>query len=319
MKKKALIIGLSSQDGYFLSKLLVKKNFEVFGTIRNKCIWKQLDNKHFKKIKKIKYSNLLKFLNKKNFDEIYNFSNVNTILQSNTNLRVTYNSIFKINFEILEILRKQNSSTKFFHASSSEALLLKNNRHLRSAYSYFKRMTSELVSFYRKKYKIYAINGYLFNHESFLRKKNYLSSKIFFGVLNYVKKKKKFELDDVYSFKDRGLVEEFVKVFHKAISFKVPLDWEIGTGKFIKAESLFLECCSVFNLKIKKKKFRNNIYYYDRSNGYLILKSKIKKIQKNTKEIKCNTNSIKKFLKIVPSQNFKKLYQDYKKNFYETN
>lgn len=308
-KKKVLIIGLSSQDGYFLSKLLLKKNYKVYGTIRKKCYWKKFDIKTFKKIQIIKYSSTFDFLKKNQINEIYNFSNINTISGSNNNPQETFKSIVDFNFNLLEILKKKN--TRYFHASSSESLPKNNNRHFNSAYAICKSMTNELIRYYRTKHNVFAVNGILFNHDSFLRKKIYLSSKIFFGVLNYSKTKRPFYLNDLSAKKDRGLVEDFVKIFHKTLNYKISKDWEIGCGKLVTVEKIFLDCCKVFNLRVKKFKKKNFFYYHDLTNNKIILKSKISQ-SNNRNEIICNTTDLKKYLKILPKSNFIKLFNDYK-------
>ena len=193
LNKKALIFGISGQDGQLLTKLLLSKNYEVFGVTRDVSVtsklFKSLDSelsriKLFELCEKEfnKVSNLIKKINP---IEIYNLSGVSSVAFSINEPVQTFRSIVDLNFHILEEL-KNLGNIRYFNACSSECFgdtgKNKANEEYRfnpiTPYGKAKTTSFWLLDMYRKKFNLHASSGLLFNHESVLRSDNFVSKKL---------------------------------------------------------------------------------------------------------------------------------------------
>ena len=194
--KKALIIGITGQDGAYLSKLLLGKNYEVYGITRN-TIEPDLKNLAFLQIEKavqlielasLDQNRIEQILRRYQFDEIYNLSAQSSVGQS------FVDPIGTVNFNVLSVLcwlegiKKINKDIRFYQASSSEMfgnvaadkLPLKESLlfYPASPYGVSKAAAHWLTVNYRESSEIFAACGILFNHESCLRGPNYVVKKI---------------------------------------------------------------------------------------------------------------------------------------------
>ena len=194
---KALITGITGQDGYYLSKLLLKKGYEVYGTIRRSSTisTSRIDPliSEYEKDGKLNlfYSNLLdpssltNILNTTQPDEVYN-------LAAQSHVKVSFeNPVYatKTSFGslgLLEAIRNSNKEIKFYQASSSEMfggvsdgiLDLNSNLDPKSPYAAGKVFAHNMTKIYRESYNMFAVNGILFNHESPHRGETFVTRKI---------------------------------------------------------------------------------------------------------------------------------------------
>ena len=265
-KKTALITGISGQDGAYLAKFLLKKNYKVIGTdrrsarsnnwrlielnIENKVILEDLD------ITEI--NNLIRIFQKYNIDEIYNLAAQSFVKSSFDNPIQTslVNAIAPLSF--LEIIRNQKKKIKFYQASTSEMFGKhkinkqneKTNFHPRSPYATSKTFAHYSVQNYREAYNIFAVSGILFNHESPLRGEEFITRKITIGLAKIMLgKQKKIKLGNIYAKRDWGFAGDYVEAMWKMMQNKIPKDYVIATGQNHSVKDFINMTTKILNLK----------------------------------------------------------------------
>ena len=268
-RKKAIIFGISGQDGAYLSNFLLKKNYEVFGTTRNKSkknLYRLQKLKILNKVKLIKCSFVsIKFVDSlleknKNIQEIYYLAGEPSVIKSFTNPE---NSIKTNTVGILNILlsiKKIKKKIKVFNASSAQ--IFGNNKD--DFYNEFSKIAPStpyavskasgywLTKIFRENYSIYACSGILFNHESPLRSDEFVTKKII-NVSKQIKKnnKVKLRMGNIDVYRDWGWAPEYVKAMWLMLQQKQPIDLIIGSGKKFSVRDFVNE---VFKkMKIDKK------------------------------------------------------------------
>ena len=268
-KKTALICGISGQDGSYLAKYLLKKNYKVFGTSRF------LINQNFENLSKLKIKNRIKIyklnpiylknikqiIHLTNPNEIYYLNSLSSVKESIINPKASFNSTFFGLLNFLEILRKGNNSIKLFNACSSECFgnikktpVNENSPfNPQSPYAVAKSASYMLIKNYRKSYQLHLTNGILFNHESSLRSNKFLSKRIISEVIkiNQNKKLKMFvnNIDDLK--RDWGWAPEYVKAMHLINNDVNPDDYIVATGKSYSLRDLIKFSFRYFNLDYK--------------------------------------------------------------------
>ncbi len=264
MKKKiALIFGITGQDGSYLAKFLIKKNYKIIGITRNlnkKNLFRLQKLNIEKKIKIIKSKFLKKiFYKNKKINEIYFLAGETSPLKSEINPIETFNSNLISLINILEFLKKNKSKARLFYASSSEIFKKKNKNIFsevseiepRSPYGISKAASLWIVKFYRSKFGIYCCSGILFNHESPLRSKNFVFKKIVDEAKKLKKNGGKLNLGNINIKRDIGWAPDYVKAMWKMLQQKKPLDLVIGSGKMYSIKDFL-------NLTLKKLKLDKN-------------------------------------------------------------
>ena len=189
MKKKVLIFGITGQDGSYLAKEFLKKNYLVYGVSRfnNLKNLKKIKIANFVNIfflKKFSVKNINKILNKK-FDSIYFFGGQSKVTKSYKEDKETFESNIIPVKTILEFI-KNNRKIKFFFASSGEIFGNQNSKKINedsikvplSPYALAKLTCLELIRSYREMFKLKVGSFIFFNHESNLRDKSYVIVKI---------------------------------------------------------------------------------------------------------------------------------------------
>ena len=260
-KKTAIITGISGQDGAYLADFLIKKNYKVIGVerrsarsnnwrleklgIENKVIVEDLDIKEF--------HNINRLFDKYNIDEVYNLAAQSFVKSSFDNPIETtnVNALAVLNF--LEIIRNKFKKIKFYQASTSEMFGQHGKKkqdektifHPRSPYATSKTFAHYSVQNYREAYKIFAVNGILFNHESPLRGEEFITRKVTLGLSKIINNKLDcLYLGNLYSKRDWGHARDYVVAMWKMLQNKKPKDYVISTGKnhSIKDSILFSFC-----------------------------------------------------------------------------
>ena len=267
-KKIALITGISGQDGAYLAKFLIKKNYQVIGlerrsarstnwrleklNIADKVIIEDVD------IKEI--NNLIRLFSKYKISEIYNLAAQSFVQSSFSNPIETaqVNAIGVLN--ILEIIRNQNRKIKLYQASTSEMFgkhdkLYQNEKtlfHPRSPYASAKAFAHYTVQNYRESFGLHAVSGILFNHESPLRGEEFITRKITLGLAKiFLNKKKTLKVGNIYARRDWGFAEDYVEAMWMMLHAKKPDDYVIATGKSYSVKQFINECVRSLNLKTK--------------------------------------------------------------------
>ena len=255
MKKKALIFGVTGQDGSYLSELLIKKNYEVhgvkrrsssFNTARIDHIYKDPHEKgknfylHYGDVTdSFSVSSLIKNINP---NEIYNLAAQSHVAVSFEVPEYTANADAIGPLRILEAIKNSNLSKKikFYQAGTSEMFgkvqtIPQNERtpfYPRSPYGVAKVYAHWVTINYREAYNIFACNGILFNHESPVRGETFVTKKIVSALCKIKnKKQKKLYLGNLDSKRDWGHAKDYVEAMWKMMQKKNPSDYVIATGK----------------------------------------------------------------------------------------
>ena len=253
MKKKALIIGVTGQDGSLLADFLLSKNYKVAGLKRRSSTFntQRIDHLYtdFQTPNNFKpfygdltdSSNLIRVIKGFNPDEIYNLGAQSHVHTSFETPEYTANTDALGTLRVLEAIRilKLNKKVKFYQASTSE--IFGNSKAPQNENTPFKPEspygTAKLYAYwitknYRKAYNIFACNGILFNHEGERRGETFVTRKITRAVAEiYLGKRKNFYLGNLDAKRDWGCAEEYVKSMWKMLQQKTPDDYVIATGK----------------------------------------------------------------------------------------
>ncbi len=255
MKKKALITGVTGQDGALLSEFLLDKNYEVHGIKRRSSSFNTeridhlyIDPHENKTDFYLHYgdmtdaTNLIRLLQEIRPDEIYNLAAQSHVQVSFDTPEYTANSDALGTLRLLEAIRilKLEKNVKFYQASTSELYgMVKENPqnestpfYPRSPYGVAKLYAYWITVNYREAYDIFATNGILFNHESPIRGETFVSRKIAMAVAAIKKKKQKcLYLGNLDAKRDWGHAKDFVKGMWLILQQKKPDDFVLATGK----------------------------------------------------------------------------------------
>lgn len=250
--KKALITGISGQDGSYLTELLSSKGYEVHGIVRRHSVAENqnfrlgklgdLPNVHTHYGDLLDYPSLVRIMTKVQPDEIYNLGAMSHVRVSfdMPSFTIQTNAMGVLN--MLEIYRTICPTAKFYQASSSEMFgnsvdedgiqRLTTPMTPVSPYGCAKVMGYNLVRHYRHAYGLHACNGILFNHESPRRGTNFVTNKV---VKTAVQIKKgladKLELGNMDSSRDWGHSKDYVRAMHMIINHGTPEEFIVATGE----------------------------------------------------------------------------------------
>jgi len=252
-KKTALIFGVTGQDGAYLSKYLLKKGYIVHGVKRRSSQFntRRIDDIYSDPL--IKKNNFFlhygdvtdsisvhSIINKIKPNEIYNLAAQSHVAVSFEIPEYTSNADALGTLRILESIVKLNKKIKFYQAGTSEMFgkvteTPQNENtpfYPRSPYGVAKLYSHWITINYRESYKIFACNGILFNHESPLRGETFVTKKVIKALCRIkYKKQKKLFVGNLYSKRDWGHAEDYVRAMWKMLQQKSPEDFVICTGK----------------------------------------------------------------------------------------
>jgi len=248
---KALITGITGQDGAYLAELLLEKGYEVHGTVRRSSsinteridglISKYSDNNQLT----LHYSDLLdsssitNLLNNIGPDEVYNLAAQSHVSVSFINPIFTTQIGTLGSISILEGIRHLKKDVKFYQASSSEMFggaskELLNEKSLfdaKSPYGASKVFAHEITKIYRESYELFGVNGILFNHESPLRGETFVTRKISKAVGRIsVGIQERLTLGNLDASRDWGYAKDYVEGMWKMMQHDTAEDWILATG-----------------------------------------------------------------------------------------
>ncbi len=277
MKKKlikvALIFGVTGQDGSYLSKFLLNKNYIVHGVKRrSSSLNTQRIDDIYEDINEAKnfflhYGDLTdgqsisQLINKINPDEIYNLgaqSHVSVSFEL-PEYSIMTNTLGTL--KILESIRTINPKIKFYQAGTSEMFGSSEppqNEHTpfnpKSPYAISKLSAHWITVNYREAYGIFACNGILFNHESPLRGETFVTQKIVQGLVNIkLGKKNKILLGNIYTKRDWGHAEDYIKAMWLILQQKKPEDFVIATGRQYTVKEFIILTAKKLNMPLSWK------------------------------------------------------------------
>jgi GDPmannose 4,6-dehydratase len=272
MKKKALIFGVTGQDGAFLAKFLLKKKYLVYGVKRKSSslntsriddIYQSPNNKRdFFLIygDLTDSSSIVNIIFKVQPDEIYNLAAQSHVQVSFEIPEYTSNVNAIGSLRILEAIRflKLEKKVKYYQAGTSEMFGLspppqneKTNFYPRSPYAVSKLFAHWICVNYREAYNIFACNGILFNHESSIRGETFVTKKIVNALVRIAKgKNEKLFLGNLYAKRDWGHAKDYVIAMWKILQTKKPDDYVVATGKQYSVKNFINYVAKRLNLKI---------------------------------------------------------------------
>ena len=283
-KKKALIFGVNGQDGSYLSKFLLSIGYIVYGTYRNK---NSLKNKNLEKLKidklviKIKLNNfhkdnIDKILSNTLPDEVYLLGSPSSVSESFSKPEYYYKYIVECTKAIIESILQSKKNIKIFYPSSAECfgnqgdLKFDESSKFRpvSPYGLAKKEAHNLVDRFRQSGKLFICSGILFNHESSLRPKTFVTQKIIQSIRD-VKTKKidNFSLGNLDIIRDWGYAPEYVKAMWLMLQKDNPDNFIIATGIGKSLKDFLNIAFSHFNLSwqdhivINQRLYRSNEVY----------------------------------------------------------
>lgn len=245
--KKALIIGVSGQDGAYLARLLLDKGYEVHGTSRDHEVssFRNLERLGIKDRVKVTsmvtsdFRSVLTALQKSDADEIYNLAGQTSVGMSFAYPVETFESILIGTMNLLECIRLLQRPVKLYNAGSSEVFgntpqpaTESTPYHPRSPYATAKAAAHYAVTNYREAYGLFACTGILFNHESPLRPARFVTSKIVSTAVRIAKgSNETLKLGNIDVYRDWGWAPEYVEAMWKMLQLKTPTDFVIATGQ----------------------------------------------------------------------------------------
>ena len=283
--KKALITGVTGQDGRYLSELLLDKGYEVHGTVRRASLinTERVDDLLSQygpdKLFNLHYSDLLdsgsvfNLINSIEPDEIYNLAAQSHVAVSFKIPEYTTKVGTVGTLNILEAIKNLNKKIKFYQASSSEMfggeenILLNEDSKFnpKSPYAASKVFAHDLSKIYRESYDMFSSNGILFNHESPYRGETFVTRKITIAVGRiYVGLQSKLTLGNLEAYRDWGYAKDFVEGIYKILQFETPDDWVLATGKSVQVKDFAKEAFKCIDkdykdyVKTSEKYFRPN-------------------------------------------------------------
>lgn len=245
--KKALIFGVSGQDGAYLAKLLLNQGYLVAGTSRDAQVasFRNLEYLAIRDRVKLEsaapndFRSVLQVISKTQPDEIYNLAGQTSVGLSFDQPVETLESIAIGTLNILEAIRFIRKPVKFYNAASSEmfgdtkgaAADESTAFSPRSPYAVAKATAFWEVANYREAYGLFACSGILFNHESPFRHERFVTQKVVSSACRIAAEKQdKLHLGNIDIERDWGWAEDYVEAMYLMLQHPQPDDYVIATG-----------------------------------------------------------------------------------------
>ncbi|MDY6462186.1 GDP-mannose 4,6-dehydratase [Acinetobacter faecalis] len=266
MNNRALIFGISGQDGSYLAKLLISKGYKVYGTSRKE------------KFSNLELLGIANSVNVMNVD-IESYEQVNSIILAVNPSEIYYlasQSSVGLSFDIpsetikscilgllnvLEVCRKNQLVTKIYNAGSSECFGDNNGKPItensiflpKSPYAIGKASSHWLIQTYRESYSIFACTGFLFNHESRLRPDRFVTKKIISTVKRIAEgSDEMLKLGQMNIYRDWGFAPEYVDAMWRILQQDEADDFVIATGKSSSLQDFVVTAFEAFDLDWSK-------------------------------------------------------------------
>lgn len=248
--KTAIITGISGQDGPYLAKLLLEKNYKVVGTVRS---YRCANSKNFEylgiekdvmleELDLLDMANVIRIIQKHKPDEIYNLAAQSSVGLSFEQPLGTFSFNTTSVNNLLESIRLFSPLTKLYQASSSEMygrvktmpIGLETPMHPISPYGVSKMASYFMITTYRESYNLFVCNGVLFNHESYLRSNNFFVKKVIRDSIAIRNGKlDKLIVGNLNVKRDFGYAPKYVEAMWKILQSNKADDFIICSGKSI--------------------------------------------------------------------------------------
>lgn len=250
MAKRALILGISGQDGSYLAEFLLEKGYEVHGLVRRVAL--EEPDSRLKRISHLRnkiilhpgsiesYARLLEIVNKANPDECYHLAAQSFVHESFEDSFTTFNTNVLGTLHILSALKNMAPQCKFYFAGSSEMFGKVRETpqkestifHPRSPYGITKVTGFDLTRNFRESYNMFACSGILFNHESERRGGEFVTRKITKNIAKIKKGESNvLVLGNLDAKRDWGHAKDYVEAMWLMLQQERPDDYVVATGE----------------------------------------------------------------------------------------
>jgi GDPmannose 4,6-dehydratase len=331
MKKKALIFGVTGQDGSYLAEFLLKKKYEVHGVKRKSSSLNTERVDHIYDDNKnsfhLHYGDLTdaisinRLINLIKPDEIYNLAAQSHVAVSFVipNYTASVDALGCLN--ILEAIKSSGllKKIKFYQAGTSEMFgkvaeipqTEKTPFYPRSPYGVSKVFSHWMTINYRESYKMFACNGILFNHESPRRGETFVTRKITLALTKIkLGLQKKLVLGNIYAKRDWGHARDYVEAQWLILQQKKPDDYVIATGKQFSVKYFTNLVAKELKMKIRWKGKGINEKAYDENNKLIVECSKKYYRPTEVDTLLGNPSKAKRLLKWKPKVSIEELAKE---------
>lgn len=285
---KALITGITGQDGSYLAEFLLEKGYEIHGTVRrsssintNRIDHLISENNNLS----LHYADLLDPASLTNLvstiepDEVYNLGAQSHVAVSFKNPLYTSQTSTIGPIAILEAIKNSKKDIKFYQASSSEMYggeikesLDENSPFLpKSPYASSKVFAHETNKLYRESYDIFGVNGILFNHESPRRGETFVTRKITKALGRiHCGIQEKLTLGNLTASRDWGFAGDYIKAMWMMMQNDTPDDWVVATGQTYTVENFLTTAFEILDLNWKEYVVTSDKYLRPNEVEYLL-------------------------------------------------
>lgn len=260
--RRALILGVTGQDGQFLANLLLNLNYEVLGASRNLPNWRNnplgLSRSEHKTVDVANYLDLFRLIEAFMPDEIYNLSGESSVARSFLNPTDTASSNVIGVLNLLNVVKELGiqERVRIFQASSSDMfgpsqVQLSENSHLspKSPYGVSKFLAHKMCLQYRNQFGLWISSGILFNHESELRPEHFVFQKVIRSLVEISQGKREFlKLGNLEIYRDWGYAGDYVEAMQKSLQSDNPRDYVIATGRLNSLRNVIEKTCELLGL-----------------------------------------------------------------------
>ena len=265
--KKALITGITGQDGSYLAELLLEKGYEVHGLVRRSSSFNTWRIDHLRDRLSLHYgdlvdqNSLVRTIQLVGPDEIYNLGAQSHVKVSFEMPEYTANATGMGVLRLLDAVRELNLKSRVYQAGSSEMFGLVQETpqtertpfHPRSPYGAAKVFGHWLAVNYREGYGMHVSNGILFNHESPRRGENFVTRKITKGIAAIVRgEAAELRLGNLDAKRDWGFAGDYVDAMWRMLQQERPDDYVVATGETHSVREFLEEAFSYVNLDWQK-------------------------------------------------------------------
>jgi GDPmannose 4,6-dehydratase len=267
--RKALITGITGQDGSYLAELLLSKGYEVHGVVRRSSTFNRERIDHLNISGNLHYgdmtdmASLLQILLLVKPDEIYNLAAQSHVAVSFDTPQYTGQVDAMGTLNLLEAVRILGIKSKIYQASTSELFAGSPDEHPyneeskmcpKSPYGVAKLYSYNLVRIYRESYGMFCVNGILFNHESERRGENFVTRKVTKGIAEMLSGKRDcIELGNVTAERDWGHAKDYVEAMWLMLQQGKPEDLVIATGEKHTVKEFVEKAFEIVNQKTGSK------------------------------------------------------------------
>jgi len=277
MSKTALVTGITGQDGAYLSRLLLERDYRVTGLVRGHSNANKRGLRFLKINKKVQFlecdltdlSQVISIVRETQPTEIYNLAAQSSVFQSFKQPigTISFNVISVLN--LLEAVRLVKPDIKFYQASSSEIfgaarkLPINENTPISpiSPYSISKAAGYWITKNYRESYGLFSCSGFLFNHESFLRNENFFVKKVIREGIKIKNGQAEFlEVGNIDIKRDFGWAAKYVESMFLMLQQEKPDDYVISSDKSVSLRSIIEFVFDYLDVSIDRLRVSEKLY-----------------------------------------------------------